>query len=167
RAKHRFAGEDAESARRNGADEIREETRSTVECLSVRQSRGRASGKLLLCRQGRYKLRQSQAPRRIASPRLQELSKNISRLYLPAHARVGDGKPAAREIRCLLDFSVERDRFGEVALVAIGGRKIRVQVKVIRIEQKRPLPFIDCIVDAVVSQVRGGGNVTNDRRHGI
>src|SRR5437763_12779767 len=97
-------------------------------------------------------------------PSLEKLRKNSSRLRLPAHARVGDGKPAAREIRCLLDFSVERDRFGEVALVAIGGRKIRVQVKVIRIEQKRPLPFIDCIVDAVVSQVRGGGNVTNDRR---
>src|SRR6266446_1837084 len=56
-------------------------------------------------------------------PRLQELSKNISRLYLAAHARVGDGKAAAREMRC--------------------------------------------IVDAVVSQVGGGGNITSDRRHGI
>src|SRR5438552_283955 len=100
-------------------------------------------------------------------PRLQELSKNISRLRLPAHARVGDGKPAAREIRCLLGFSVERDRFGEVALVAIGGRKIRIQIKVIRIEQKRPLALINCIVDAAVSQVGGGGNVASDGRHGI
>src|SRR6266480_6386595 len=42
-------------------------------------------------------------------PRLQELSKNISRLRLATHARAGDGKPATREMRCLLGFGVEGD----------------------------------------------------------
>src|SRR5436190_13647970 len=100
-------------------------------------------------------------------PYLQELSKNSSCLRLATHARVGDGKPAAGEIRCRLRFCVEGDRFREVALVAIRGGKIRIQIKVIRIEQERPLAFIDCIVDAVISQVGGGGNITSDRRHGI
>src|SRR5439155_16870186 len=98
---------------------------------------------------------------------MEEPSKNISRLDLPTHAQVGDGKAAAREMRCLLGFRVERDRFREIALLAIGSGKIRIQVKVIRIEQERPLVLINCIVDAVVSQVGGGGNVTNDGRDGI
>src|SRR5882724_8131442 len=100
-------------------------------------------------------------------PRLQKLSKNISRLYLATHAQVGDGKPATRKIRCLLKFSVERDRFREIALLAIRGGKIRIQIKVIRIEQERSLALINCIVDAVVSQVSGSGNVARYRRHGI
>src|SRR5713101_9378616 len=41
-------------------------------------------------------------------PRSQELSKNISRLHLPAHARVGDGKAATRETRCLLEIGKRR-----------------------------------------------------------
>src|SRR6266480_4188404 len=48
-------------------------------------------------------------------PRLEELSKNISGLHLPAHARVGDGKAAARKMRCLLGFTVESDRLREIA----------------------------------------------------
>src|SRR6266581_388970 len=71
-------------------------------------------------------------------PRLQELSENISRLHLATHARVGDGKAAAWEMRCLLGFGVERDRFREIALLAIGGGQIRIEIKVIRIEQERP-----------------------------
>src|SRR6476620_1369481 len=100
-------------------------------------------------------------------PYLQELSKNSSCLHLATHARVGDGEAAAGKARCLLGFGVEGNRFREVALVAIRGGKIRIQIKVIRIEQERPLAFINCIVDAVVSQVSGGGNITSDRRHGI
>src|SRR6266446_9321233 len=100
-------------------------------------------------------------------PRLQELSKNISRLYLAAHARVGDGKAAAREMRRLLGFGVERDRFREIALLAIGGGKIRIQIKVIWIKLERPLALDNCIVDAVVGQVGSGGNVAGDGRHRI
>src|SRR6266446_8715164 len=92
-------------------------------------------------------------------PRLQKLSKNILRLHLAAHARVGDGKAAAREMRRLLGFGVERDRFREIALLAIGGGKIRIQIKVIWIKLKRPLALGNCIVDTVISQVSGGGNV--------
>ena len=68
-------------------------------------------------------------------PRLQELSKNTSCLHFATHAQVGDAKAAAREVRCLLGFRVERDRFREVALLAIGGSKVRIQVKIIGIEQ--------------------------------
>ena len=98
---------------------------------------------------------------------MQKLSENISRLRLPAHARVGDGKAAAREMRCLLGFGVKRDRFGEVAFLAIGGGKIRIQIKVIWIELERPLALTNCLVDLVVSQVGGGGNVAGDGRHRI
>src|SRR5216117_1943624 len=97
----------------------------------------------------------------------EKLSENILRFHLPAHARVGDGKTATGEMRRLLRFGVERDRFSEVALIAIGGSKIRIQVEVIRIEQERPLALINSIVDAVVSQIGSGSNVAGDRRHGV
>ena len=100
-------------------------------------------------------------------PYLQELSKNISCLHLATHARVGDGKAAARKVRCLLGFGIERDCFREIALLAIGSGKIRIQIKVIRIEQERPLALINCIVDAVIGEVGGCGNVAGDRRHGV
>ena len=98
---------------------------------------------------------------------MEKLSENILRFHLPAHARVGDGKTATGEMRRLLRFGVERDRFSEVALIAIGGSKIRIQVEVIRIEQERPLALINSIVDAVVSQIGSGSNVAGDRRHGV
>src|SRR5947207_7613525 len=76
-------------------------------------------------------------------PGLQELSENILRLRLAAHARVGDGKAAAREMGRLLGFCVEGDRFREITLIAIGGGQNRIQIKVIRIEQERPLALIN------------------------
>src|SRR6266513_4192066 len=100
-------------------------------------------------------------------PRLQELSKNISRLHFAAHAHVGNGKATAREMRCLLGFGVERDRFREVPFLAIGSGKIRIQIKVIWIELERPLALTNCLVDLVVSEVSGGGNVADDGRHRI
>src|SRR5207237_4506486 len=98
---------------------------------------------------------------------LQKLSKNIFRLDLAAHARVGDGKAAAREMGRLLGFGVKRDRFGEVPFLAIGSGKIRIQIKVIWIELQRPLTLTDCLVDLVVSEVGGGANVADDGRHRI
>src|SRR5437773_3214227 len=100
-------------------------------------------------------------------PGLQELSENILRLRLSAHASVGDGKAAAREMGRLLGFGVKRDRFGEVPFLAIGSGKIRIQIKVIWIELQRPLTLTDCLVDLVVSKVGGGGNVADDGRHRI
>ena len=97
-------------------------------------------------------------------PFLHELSENIPRLDLPAHPRVGNGEAAAREVRCLLGFGVKCDRFGEVPLLAIGGGKILIQIKVIWIELERPLAFDNCLVDLVVGQVGGGGNVAGDGR---
>src|SRR4029077_8690968 len=78
-----------------------------------------------------------------------------------------NGEAAAREVRCLLGFGVKCDRFGEVPLLAIGGGKIRIQIKVIWIELERPLALHYCLVDLVVGQVGGGGNVTGDGRQGI
>ena len=86
---------------------------------------------------------------------------------MPAHPRVGDGKAAAREMGRLLGFGVESDRFGEVPFLAIGSGKIRIQIKVIWIELERPLTLDNCVVDLVVSQIGGGGNVADDRRHRI
>ena len=70
-------------------------------------------------------------------------------------------------MRCLLGFIVERDRFGEVSILSIGGGKIRIQVKVIWIELQRPLALDNCVVDAVVGQIGGGGNVAGDGRDRI
>ena len=70
-------------------------------------------------------------------------------------------------MRCLLGFGVERNRFREIALLAVGGGKIRIQIKVIRIEQERPLALTNCVVDLVVSELGSGGNVAGDRRHRI
>src|SRR4029077_20715563 len=95
-------------------------------------------------------------------PFLYELSENIPRLDFPAHAHVGNRKAAAREARCLLGFGVKCDRFGEVPLLAIGGGKIRIQIKVIWIELERPLALDNCLVDLVVGQEGGGGNVADD-----
>ena len=67
----------------------------------------------------------------------------------------------------LLGFAAERDRFGEVPFLAIGSGKIRIQIKVIWIELQRPLALTNCLVDLVVSEVGGGGNVARDRRYGI
>src|SRR5215472_2961091 len=100
-------------------------------------------------------------------PGLQKLRKNILCLCLPAHARVGDGKTATWELGCLLSFGVKRDRFCKVAFLPIRGGKIRIQVKVIWIELQRPLTLGNRIIDAIVSQVRSGGNVANDGRHWI
>ena len=86
---------------------------------------------------------------------------------LAAHARVSDGKAAAREMGRLLSFQVERDRFMEVPFLAIGGGQSRIQIKIIWIKLERPLALDNCIVDAVVSQVGGGGNVTGDGRYRI
>src|SRR5436190_13378895 len=95
-------------------------------------------------------------------PGLQELSENILRLRLAAHARVGDGKAAAREMGGFLDFGVKRDRFGEVPFFAIGGGKIRIEIKVIWIELQCPLTLTDCFVDLIVGKVGGRGNVAYD-----
>src|SRR5207248_22876 len=100
-------------------------------------------------------------------PGLQELSENILRLRLPAHARVGDGKAAARQMGCLLGFAVKRDRFGEVPFLPIRGSKIRIQIKVIWVELQRSLTLTNCVVDLVVSEVGGGGNIADDGRHRI
>ena len=70
-------------------------------------------------------------------------------------------------MRCLLGLGVERDRFREIALLAIRSSQNRIQIKVIRIELERSLAFSNCVVNAVVSQVRGGGDVANDRRYRI
>src|SRR5439155_503568 len=83
------------------------------------------------------------------------LSQNILRLRLPAHARVGDGEAAAREMGRLLGFGVQRDRFREVVFLPIGGGKIRIQIKVIWIELQRPLTLTNCLVNLVVSEVSG------------
>src|SRR5205823_10281797 len=98
---------------------------------------------------------------------LQKLNKNILRVDVAAHARVGDSKAATRQMRRLLGFGVERNRFREIAFLAIRGRQHRIQIKVIWIELKGSLPFRNRVIDAVVGQVRGGGNVADDRRHGI
>src|SRR6266705_2730649 len=100
-------------------------------------------------------------------PGLEKLSKNISRLRLPAHPDVGNGKAATREMRRILDFGVESDRFGEVAFLAIRSGKIRIQIKVIWIELERPLAFANCVVYLVVGEVGGSGNIARDRRHRI
>src|SRR4029450_11421942 len=77
---------------------------------------------------------------------LQKLSKKILRLDLAAHARVGDGKAATRQMRCLLSFGVKRNRFRETALLAICGGQDRIQIKVIRIELERPLAFVSGVI---------------------
>src|SRR5207244_12466519 len=100
-------------------------------------------------------------------PSLKKLSKNILRLHFATHARVGDGKAAAREMGRLLGFGVKRDRFGEVPFLPIGSGKVRIQIKVIWIELQRPLTLTNCLVDLVVSQVGGGGNIADDGRDWI
>src|SRR6266478_4209493 len=100
-------------------------------------------------------------------PGLQELSQNVARLHFAAHARVGDGKTATWEMGCLLSFGVKRDRFCKVAFLPIRGGKIRIQIKVIWIKLERPLALTNRLVDLVVSQIGGGGNVADDGRHRI
>src|SRR5438874_6611070 len=95
-------------------------------------------------------------------PFLHELSENIPRLDLPAHPRVGNGEAAAREVRCLLGFGVKCDRFGEVPLLAIGGGKIRIQIKVIGMELEGPLASDNGSADLVVVKVGGVGNVVGE-----
>ena len=74
-----------------------------------------------------------------------------------------DGKAAAWEMRCLLSFGVKRDRFVEIAFLAIRGGQNRIQIKVIWIELECSLAFDNCIINAVVSQIGSGGNVACDR----
>src|SRR5678815_1770492 len=100
-------------------------------------------------------------------PRLNKLSKNVSRLGLAPHAHVGDGKAATRQTSCLLRFGVKCDRFRKIAFLAIGSGQDRIQIKVIWIELECPLAFNNCIVSAVVSEVGSSGNVAGDRRYGI
>src|SRR5436189_1438721 len=61
---------------------------------------------------------------------LNKSCKNISRVRLPAHARIGDGKAATRQIRCVLGSCVKRDRVVEIAFLAIRGGQNRIQIKV-------------------------------------
>ena len=98
---------------------------------------------------------------------MQKLSKNILRLDLSAHARVGDRKAATRQMRCLLSFGVKRDRFRVVALLAVRSGQDRIQIKIIWIELERPLTLANCIVDLVIGKVCGRGNVAGDGRHRI
>src|SRR5437762_12852834 len=67
-------------------------------------------------------------------PRLNKLRENVSRLRLLGHARVGDSKAATRQMRCFLGFGVKRDRFVEIALLAIRGGKSRIEIKIIWIQ---------------------------------
>src|SRR5215472_16107408 len=62
--------------------------------------------------------------------RLNKSCKNISRVRLPAHARVGDSKAVTRQIRCVLGSCIKRDRIVEITLLAISGGQNRIQVKV-------------------------------------
>src|SRR4029077_15147817 len=98
---------------------------------------------------------------------LQKLNKNILRVDVAAHARVGDSKTATRQMRRLLGFGIKGDCFRKIPLLALRGGQDRIQIKVIWIELERSLAFDNCIVNAVVSQVGGGGYVAGDRRHGI
>src|SRR4029077_1698597 len=98
---------------------------------------------------------------------LDKLSKNVLGLRLPAHPRVGDGKTATRQIRCFLGFGVKRYRFGKISLLAMRGSENRIQIKVIWIKLKCSLTFDNRVVNLVVGQIGGGGNVAGDRRYGI
>src|SRR4030095_12273986 len=99
--------------------------------------------------------------------RLQNLSKNTSGFYLSAHPVVGNGKATTRKMRRILCFTVECNRLRKIALLAIGGGKIRIEVKVIRIELKCPLALINCLVNLIVGEIGGGGDIANDGRYGI
>src|SRR5438045_9589184 len=90
---------------------------------------------------------------------LNKSCKNISRVRLPAHARIGDGKAATRQMRCLLSFGVQRHRFREFALLAIRSRQNGIQIKVIRIELEGSLAFDNGVINAVISEVGSGGDV--------
>src|SRR4249919_3043219 len=83
-------------------------------------------------------------------PCLDKLSENVSRFGLPAHPGIGDGQAATRQMRCLLGFGVERNRFRKIVLLAIGGSQNRIQIKVIWIELERSLTFHNRVIDAVV-----------------
>src|SRR5262245_54723960 len=98
---------------------------------------------------------------------LNKSCKNISRVRLAAHARIGDSKAAARQIRCVLGSCVKSDRVVEIPLLAVGGGQNRIQVKVIWIKLERSLAFDNGVIDAIVSQVGGRGDVAGDRRHRI
>src|SRR5690349_21658413 len=67
----------------------------------------------------------------------------------------------------LLGFGVKADRFGELPFLAIGGGQSRIQIKVIGIQLESPLALDDCIINAVVSQISGGGNIADDGRYRI
>jgi len=97
--------------------------------------------------------RDQKALKRIASPFLQKLSENISRLRLPTHPGIGNGKPATREMGRLLGFGVERDRFREFPFSRYAAARIRIQIKVIWIELQRPLALTNCVVDLVIGEV--------------
>jgi len=112
--KRRFAVKDEENVRRNGANEIREGTQSIATPRVLRKGALEpAESFFLVAQRGRNS--SDQRAERTFSPSLAELSKNISRLDLPAHARVGDGKSAAREMGCLLSFGVRAIASGKFA----------------------------------------------------
>ena len=98
---------------------------------------------------------------------MNKLGQNISCLYLLAHTRIGNGKAATREMRCVLCFRVKRDCFIEIAFLAIRGGENRIEIKVIWIKLERSLAFDNCVVNAVVAQVGGGSDVADDGRHRI
>src|SRR5439155_22650124 len=102
-----------------------------------------------------------------SSPFLQKLIKNIPRIFQSARSSVSNGQPATRKMCFLLGLRIKRNCFFEVSLLAICFGKSGIQIKVMRIELLSPLALGDCLIQPVICQISGSGDVANNRRHRI
>src|SRR5205823_1684610 len=93
---------------------------------------------------------------------LHELLENFPRFILTAHPRVGNGKAATWEMRRVLSFRIEGNRFRKVSLLAIRCGESRIQIKVMGIELLSSLSLGDCLIDSIFRQVSGSGDVANN-----
>ena len=94
---------------------------------------------------------------------LHELIENFLGLGWFAHADISDSETGAGEMPDTLRFGIKVDRFRKVSIFPVGRGKIRIEIEIIWIELQRSLSFDDGIVDSVVGQIRGGGDVTDNR----
>src|SRR2546423_7148046 len=96
-----------------------------------------------------------------------ELIENLSGLVWLSHEDISNGKTCARQMPDALCLGIKLDRLGEVSVLSISSRQIRIQIEIVRIQLECSLTFGNRIVDPIVRQIGGSRHVTSNGRNRI
>src|SRR5215212_8422650 len=92
---------------------------------------------------------------------------NFSRLLLPAETGISDGKTTHRLMSRFLPAQINLERLGQVPLLAVNAREIRLEIDIIGINLHRALRLNRRLVKAIIREVDQDRHCANDGRERI